>query len=69
MCKAGGGLERDILVAQLTALVNEWDKVISSPAADEHEEGHKHGILLCRNHVARLIDMPQLEAAHTHSHS
>ena len=68
MCTAGDGLERDILVAQLTTLVSEWDKVIKSPSsAGEHEEGHKHGILLCRNHVARLIGLPQLEIEHSHS--
>ena len=67
MCTAGGGLERDILVAQLTALVSEWDKVIGSQSSgDEHEEGHRHGMLLCRNHVARLIDLPQLDIGHPH---
>jgi hypothetical protein len=51
----------------LTTLVNEWDKVLASPSSpDEHEEGHRHGMLLCRNHVARLIDLPQLETQHRH---
>ena len=68
MCTAGEGLERDFLMAQLTTLVNEWDKVIrSSSSADDHEEGHRHGILSCRNHVARLIGLPQLEIEHSHS--
>ena len=66
MC-TDGGLERDILVAQLTTLVNEWDKIIAAPAADEHDDGHKHGMLTCRNHVARLIGLPQLEIEHSHS--
>lgn len=64
MCTAGGGLERDILVAQLTTLVNEWDKLINSPATNEHEEGHTHGISLCRNHVARLIGMELIDLQH-----
>ncbi|MBN1321600.1 MAG: hypothetical protein JXA87_12260 [Thermoleophilia bacterium] len=68
MCTEGGGLERDILVAQLTALVNEWDKVIgSASSSDEHETGHRHGMLLCRNHVARLIGLAQLQVEHSHA--
>ena len=67
MCKAGGGLERDILVAQLTTLVNEWDKLIHVSSTDEHEEGHKHGIALCRNHVARLIDLELISLDRDHS--
>jgi hypothetical protein len=67
MC-TDGGLERDILLAQLTTLVTEWDKVIRSGSlADENDNGRKHGMLLCRNHVARLIGVPQLEVEHSHS--
>jgi hypothetical protein len=66
MC-TDGGLERDILVAQLTTLVNEWDKLINAaPSPDPHEDGHRHGILLCRNHVARLIGVPPLLVEHAH---
>jgi hypothetical protein len=67
MCTEGGSLERDILVAQLTALVGEWDKLITSfTGGDEHETGHYHGMLLCRNHVARVAGLPQLDMAQAH---
>lgn len=62
-----GGLERDILVAQLTTLVNEWDKLIDAPpSGDQHDEGHRHGIVLCRNHVARLLGLPPHVVEHSH---
>ncbi|QEM67697.1 hypothetical protein FO488_05705 [Geobacter sp. FeAm09] len=64
MCKAGGGLERDILIAQLTTLVNEWDKIINSSDADESDHVMKHGIMMCRNHVAALIGQQLLEHHH-----
>jgi len=66
MCTAGGTLERDILVGQLNALINEWDKLLQATATNEHEEGHKHGITLCRNHVARLIGLKESDSHHYH---
>lgn len=63
MC-TGGGLEKDVLVALLSTLVNEWDKAIAVPAADSHEEGHRHGVLQCRNQVATLIGLKELAVQH-----